>query len=82
MTPSARLQALQRREAPKASVGDIADTIRAARCQHPLVCAGDDSGRQTIVGLFASTQLEKMPGIRIEMSGRAHGFAALEPALA
>lgn len=82
MTPLVQLEALQRRDVAKASVGDIVQTIRAGGRQHMLVCETDEDGQQTIVGLFSSTQLEKALGVRIELSGRARSFADLERALA
>lgn len=82
MTPLVRLQALQLSDVLKASVGDIVQTIRAAGRQHMLVCANDEAGQQTIVGLFSSTHIETVLGIKIELSGRAHSFADLERALA
>lgn len=82
MTPLARLQALQLRDVLKTSVGDIVQTISAVGRQHMLVCDTDEGGQQTIVGLFSSTHIEKLLGIKIELSGRAHNFADLERALA
>jgi predicted transcriptional regulator len=82
MTPLARLQALQRRDVLKASVGDIIQTIQAAGRQHMLVCDTNAAGQQTIIGLFSSTQIEKLTGLKIELSARAHTFADLERALA
>ena len=81
MTPLLQLEALRIADVQKASVGNIVETIKAAGRQHLLVCARGDDGRQTIIGLFSSTHIEKLVGIRIELSPRAQNFADLERAL-
>ncbi len=81
MTPLLQLEALRIADVQKASVGNIIETIKAAGRQHLLVCASGDDGRQTIVGLFSSTHIEKLVGIKIELSPRAQNFADLERAL-
>lgn len=81
MTPLDRLDALQRADVLKASVGDIVETIRTSGRQHLLVSDSSDDGRRVIVGMFSSTHIEKRAGIRIELSSRANSFADLERAL-
>jgi hypothetical protein len=65
----------------KARVGDIFETIRTAGRQHMLVSDSSDSGQETITGLFSSTHIEKLLGIKIELSARAQNFSELERAL-
>ena len=82
MTPLAQLEALHRSDVAKSRVGDIVETIKAAGRQHMLV--SDDlgeNGDQTITGLFSSTHIEKLPGVKIELSTRAQTFSKLERAL-
>ena len=81
MTPLAQLEALSKADVLKASVGDIVKTIETAGRQHMLVCHTHENGNQTVIGLFSSTQIEKLTGIKLELSTRAHTFADLERAL-
>ena len=76
MTPLAQLEALDQADVRRASVGDIVETIKAAGRQHMLV--NDD---QVITGIFSSTHIEKLLGMKIELSSRANTFADLERAL-
>jgi len=81
MTALLHLETLDIQDVLKARVGDIVETIKAAGRQHTLVCATGASGQQTIVGLFSSTHVEKLLGVKIEFSARAQNFAELERAL-
>jgi hypothetical protein len=81
MTPRSQLEALHKADVDKARVGDIVETIRTAGRQHMLVSDSSDSGQETITGLFSSTHIEKLLGIKIELSARAQNFSELERAL-
>jgi CBS-domain-containing membrane protein len=81
MTPLAQLEALHRPDVEKSRVGDIVETIKAAGRQHMLVSDFSENGDQTITGLFSSTHIEKLLGIKIELSARAQTFSELERAL-
>jgi CBS domain containing-hemolysin-like protein len=81
MTPLAQLEALHRSDVAKSRVGDIVETIKAAGRQHMLVSELGENGDQTITGLFSSTHIEKLLGVKIELSARAQTFSELERAL-
>ncbi len=81
MTPLAQLEALSKADVLKASVGDIVKTIETAGRQHMLVCHTHENDNQTVIGLFSATHIEKLTGIKLELSRRAHTFADLERAL-
>jgi len=81
MTPLTQLEALRQRDVDKACVGDIVETIKSAGRQHMLVKQGSVDGNQVIRGLFSSTHIEKLLGMKIELSPRAQNFAELERAL-
>ena len=82
MTPLTQLEALQQSDVRKASVGDIVETIKATGRQHMLVCDTQQDGSQLISGIFSSTHIEKLLGMKIELSSRANTFADVERALA
>jgi CBS domain-containing protein len=81
MTPLTQLESLRQKDVRKAKVGDIVKTLQASGRQHLLVSDIDEFGSHTVTGLFSSTHLEKLLGIKIELSPRAHSFADLERAL-
>ena len=81
MTPLAQLETLHRSDVEKSRVGDIVETIKAAGRQHMLVSDLGENGDQTISGLFSSTHIEKLLGVKIELSARAQTFSELGRAL-
>jgi CBS-domain-containing membrane protein len=81
MTPLVQLEALHRPDVEKSRVGDIVETIKAAGRQHMLVSDFSENGNQMITGLFSSTHIEKLLGVKIELSARAQTFSELERAL-
>lgn len=81
MTPLAQLEALDHAEVLRSSVGDIVETIKAAGRQHMLVNESLEDGSQIITGIFSSTQIENLLGMKVELSSRANTFADLERAL-
>ena len=81
MTPLSQLETLRKADVLKASVGDIVKTIETAGRQHMLVCHTHENGEQTVIGLLSSSHIEKITGIKLELSTQAHTFADLERAL-
>ena len=81
MTPLLQLETLQRDDVDKAQVGDIVETVRTVGRQHILVTTVHEDGTQIITGIFSSTYIEKLLGIKIELSARATTFADLGLAL-
>jgi CBS domain-containing protein len=81
MTPLLHLEALRQSDVDKASVGDIIETVNIAGRQHMLVTTNLEDGTQVISGIFSSTRIEKLLGIKLELSARANTFADLGRAL-
>ena len=81
MTPLIQLESLQQSDVTGARVGDIVETIKTAGRQHMLVNETLEDGSQIITGLISSTHIEKLLGMKIELSARANTFADLERAL-
>ena len=81
MTPLTQLESLQQGDVVGASVGDIVETIKTAGRQHMLVNEMLEDGSQVITGLISSTHIEKLLGMKVELSARANTFADLERAL-
>jgi len=75
------LEVLLRPDEEQSRVGDILVTIKAAGRQHMLVSDFSENGEQTITGLFSSTHIENLLGIKIELSARAQNFSELGRAL-
>lgn len=82
MTPAERLEVLYMEDVRKARVGNIVATLKRAGRQHALVVDVDTpSGRETVRGIFSTTQISRQLGVPIETIGVAHTFAELEQAL-
>lgn len=82
MTPRERLEVLCMDDVQKASVGDVAATLKAHGRQHALVVdrAGDRS--QMLRGMFSVSQLGKQLGARVETIAVARTFAEIGAELA
>jgi hypothetical protein len=65
-----------------ARVGDIVATLRGAGRQHAIVLDKDEnSGQESLRGIFSVTQIARQLGVSIESDGKAQTFAELERAL-
>jgi len=82
MTPHERLEVLLMEDVLKSSVGDIVATLKRAGRQHALVVDQDpNTERETIRGIFSTSQISLQLGVPIETIGVARSFAELEAAL-
>jgi len=81
MTPLVQLEALRSEDIVRASVGDIVETIKTMGRQHMLVITTHEDETQVITGLFSSSHIGDLLGMKIELSARANTFADLERAL-
>ena len=83
MTRKAQMEVLQYRDVELARVGDVIETLRAARRQHAVVVEPNPGGGEMLLrGLFSVTQIGRQLGIEIEPSGAVQSFAELESVLA
>lgn len=78
MTPQERLQVLGLDALRTAKVGHIVATLKAAGRQHALVVETDGSGRQTVRGMFSTTQIARQLGVTIQTSQVAQTFSDIE----
>lgn len=78
MTPQERLQVLDLAALRTAKVGHIVATLKAAGRQHALAVEIDDSGRQTVRGMFSATQIARQLGVSIQTSQVAQTFSDIE----
>jgi len=81
MTPLTEIEALRRKSLTRAKVGDIVKTLMEEGRRHLLVTSEGADGTQIISGLFSSTHVEHMLGIKIKLSTRANTFVDIERAL-
>lgn len=82
MTSKDALEALHLNDLANATVGDIVETMKLCNRQHMLVVKTDeDSGIETVCGIFSSTQIGRQLDIIIEPSPRLDSFADLEKVL-
>lgn len=83
MTRKAQMEVLQYADVELARVGDVIETLRAARRQHAVVVEPNPGGGEMLLrGLFSVTQIGRQLGIEIEPSGAVQSFAELESVLA
>jgi CBS-domain-containing membrane protein len=82
MTPQERLEVLAMDDVRAAKVGHVVATLKKAGRQHAIVVDQDRNGRQTLRGLFSSTQIARQLGVAIQTSEVAHTFSEIESMLA
>jgi CBS-domain-containing membrane protein len=82
MTPQETLEVLDLAAVRTAKVGHIVATLKRAGRQHAIVVERNAAGRQTIRGLFSSTQIARQLGVTIATSEVARTFSEIEAQLA
>lgn len=83
MTPRNKLEALRLHDVERARVGDIVETMKMFGRQHVLVIAFDiERRRETVCGLFSTSQIIRQLGMEIVFTERANTFAEIESVLA
>lgn len=81
MTPQERLEVLGMADVRAAKVGHIVSTLQKAGRQHAMVVDHDAKGRQTVRGLFSTTQIARQLGVTIHTSEVARTFSEIEATL-
>jgi CBS-domain-containing membrane protein len=81
MTPQDRLEVLRLEDVRFAKVGHIVATLQYSGRQHAAVVDIAADGRQTLRGLFSSSQIARQLGIAIPTSEIASTFAEIEATL-
>lgn len=66
MTPADRIEVVKMEAVLHATVAQVAATLKAADRRHAMIVDVDDSGQQTIRGLFTAWQLAKQLGVPYE----------------
>ncbi|MBI3044943.1 MAG: CBS domain-containing protein [Betaproteobacteria bacterium] len=82
MTPQGRLEVMDMDNVRTAKVGNIVATLQASGRQHAMVVDRDPEGRETLRGLFSSTQIARQLGMAIQTLETARTFAEIESLLA
>ena len=82
MTPQDRLDVLKMDDVASAKVGHIVATLQRAGRQHAVVVEVDAAGRQTVRGVFSTTQIARQLGVTITTGETARTFAEIEALLA
>jgi CBS domain-containing protein len=81
MTPQERLEVLAMDDVRAAKVGHVVSTLKKVGRQHAVVVDQDRNGRQTVRGLFSSSQIARQLGVAIQTSEVAHTFSEIESML-
>lgn len=81
MTPVAGLEVLRLEDVERARLGDLIETLKHSGRQHALVVEDDGTGRETVCGIFSTSQISRLMNARVEVSEVATDFAAIQNAL-
>jgi CBS-domain-containing membrane protein len=81
MTPQDKLEVLSVNDVRAAKVGHVVATLQHSGRQHAIVVEYDAAGRQTVRGLFSSTQVARQLGVAIPTSEIARTFSEIEAQL-
>jgi hypothetical protein len=77
MTPMAQLEALAFDDVRHAQVGHVVASLRKAGRQHTLVVERGAGGRQTVRGIFSTSQIARQLGMPINTTYAAPTFSEL-----
>lgn len=81
MINKGNLDVLNKVDVDKASVGDIVETMTLLGRQHALVVEANADGKETVCGIFSTTQIGRQLNTHLEPVMRANTFADLEQAV-
>ncbi|OGA11588.1 MAG: hypothetical protein A2W68_14700 [Betaproteobacteria bacterium RIFCSPLOWO2_02_64_14] len=82
MTPQDRLEVLKITDVQRAKVGHVVATLHQSGRQHAIAIDIDSAGRQTVRGVFSTTQIARQLGVTIPTGETARTFAEIEALLA
>jgi CBS domain-containing protein len=82
MTPQDRLEVLKITDVQRAKVGHVVATLHRSGRQHAIAIDIDSAGRQTVRGVFSTTQIARQLGVTIPTGETARTFAEIEALLA
>lgn len=81
MTLAERLDVIEMSDVLLADVGHVLETLKQSARQHALVVDQDGDGRQTIRGIFSTTQIARQLGITLHAAEVGRSFAEIEAAI-
>ena len=82
MTPQERLEVLAMADVRAAKVGHVVATLKKVGRRHVVVADKDGNGKQTVRGLFSTSQIARQLGVAIQTSEVAGTFSEIESMLA
>ena len=82
MMPQERLEVLRMADLRTRKVGHVVATLMSAGRQHALAVDVDTTGRQTVRGVFSTTQIARQLGVAFQTGEIARTFAEIEALLA
>lgn len=79
MTPAGQIEVIRFASVANARIGHVVATLHRLERQHALVVEEDARGRQTVRGVFSTSEIGKRIGRDLnEMVGSAHSLAELQ----
>jgi Mg2+/Co2+ transporter CorC len=82
MVPVEKMEALSVEDVKKACVGNIVASLKSDGRAHALVVGQGQDGRQTLLGIFSTSQIGRQLGVQIHTHEMARTFAEIEAVIA
>jgi CBS-domain-containing membrane protein len=82
MVPVEKMEALAIEEVKKACVGNIVTTLKTDGRAHAIVVGQGQDGKQSLLGIFSTSQIARQLGVQIHTHEMARTFAEIEAVIA
>lgn len=82
MVPVDKMEALGIEDVKKACVGNIVATLKSDGRAHAIVVGHGQDGKQSLLGIFSTSQIARQLGVQIHTHEIARTFAEIEAVIA
>ena len=82
MVPVERMEAMNIDDVKKAVVGNIVASLKSDGRAHAIVVGQGQDGRQSLLGIFSTSQIARQLGVQIHSHEMARTFAEIEAVIA
>jgi CBS-domain-containing membrane protein len=82
MIPVAKMEALAIKDVKKANVGNVVASLKSDGRAHAIVVSQEETGKQSLVGIFSVSQIARQLGVQIQTYETARTFAEIEAVIA
>lgn len=82
MVPVEKMEALSVEDVKKTCVGNIVASLKSDGRAHAIVVGQGQDGRQSLLGIFSTSQIARQLGVQIHTHEMARTFAEIEAVIA